>query len=78
MELLTVALNKLGLDKTQVVGHNAHGEMPFQILRERMPEGIAILCLRNKAETWQSVMELLQREYDINWATPRSKKRSGC
>ena len=50
MELLTEALNKLGIDENRAVDHSADGEMLFQILRQRVPEGVAIMCLRNKAE----------------------------
>ena len=66
MELITEALNKLGLDEHKSINASADGEMLFQILRQRVPEGVAIMCLRNQAEKWQAVMELLQREYNIN------------
>ena len=66
MELLTETLHKLGLDEHKSVDDSADGEMLFQILRQRVPEAVAIMCLRNKAETWQAIMETLQQEFNLN------------
>ena len=59
MELLTETLHKLGLDEHKSVDDSADGEMLFQILGQRVPEAVAIMCLRNKAETWEAIMETL-------------------
>ena len=50
MELLAKAPNKLRLDENQTVDYKGDGEMLSQILRTRVPEGVAIMCLRNQAK----------------------------
>ena len=54
------------MDEHKSVDDSADGEMLFQILRQRVPEAVAIMCLRNKAETWQAIMETLQKEFNLN------------